>query len=128
MRKQFSQIMKVFYKIAISSKWLFFRGPRELARKLKLLAFSQNWEIGPVFTKGCHHGWPQEEKISTTCRTLKKCQPEKEIFQSMTYNTYKSPLRNVFFLCLSQIWLRYGRNRNKQTDWFWLDKVVNKMH
>ena len=32
-----------------------------LARKLKLLTFSRNWEIRLVFTKGHHHGWPPEK-------------------------------------------------------------------
>ena len=29
---------------------------RTLARKLKLMTFSQNWEITQVFTKSPHHG------------------------------------------------------------------------
>ena len=33
---------------------------RALARKLKMMAFPQNWEIRLVFTKGCHHGWRQD--------------------------------------------------------------------
>ena len=30
---------------------------RVLSRNLKLMTFSQNWEIRLVFTKSCHHGW-----------------------------------------------------------------------
>ena len=33
---------------------------RALARKLKLLMFSQNLEVRLVFTKGCHHCWRQD--------------------------------------------------------------------
>ena len=33
---------------------------RALARKLKLLMFSQNVEVRLVFTKGCHHCWRQD--------------------------------------------------------------------
>ena len=42
---------------------------RALARKLKLMTFSPNWEIRTVFTKGCHHGWQQAIFYITTCRT-----------------------------------------------------------
>ena len=46
--------------------------------------------------------------------------PGKETFQGMAlYNTHKSTLRNVFLF----VYHRHGIwNRNKYTDWFWLDK------
>ena len=43
---------------------------RELAIKLKLLTFSQNWEIRLVFTEGRRHGWRQEKSFSEIHRTL----------------------------------------------------------
>ena len=35
------------------------RDGRALARKLKLMTFSPNWEIRLVFTKGGHYSWRQ---------------------------------------------------------------------
>ena len=43
---------------------------RALARKLKLMMFSGNWEIWQVFTKGRHHGWQKEILFGTTHRML----------------------------------------------------------
>ena len=55
--------------------------------------------------------------FGATCRTLKKCQPEKEIFQSMTYNRYKWPLRNVFFFVYHKLgWDMDGIEINIQVD------------
>ena len=36
---------------------------RALARKLKLLTFSQNWGIRILSTKGRHYSWRQEKKL-----------------------------------------------------------------
>ena len=70
---------------------------RALARKLKLLRFSQNWEIRLAFAKGHHYAWRQEKKNWYNPQNAGK-HPGKEIFQSITlYNTHKSPLSNVFF-------------------------------
>ena len=33
---------------------------KALARKLKLMTFSRNWEIKQVCTKDRHYGWQQE--------------------------------------------------------------------
>ena len=75
-----------------------------LARKLKWLMFSQNWEIRVVFTKCSYHGWQQENIFWYNVENAGKRNPGKEIFQSMTlYNTHKSPLRNVFFFVYDQL-------------------------
>ena len=75
-----------------------------LARKLKWLMFSQNWEIRVVFTKCSYHGWQQENIFWYNVQNAGKRNPGKEIFQSMTlYNTHKSPLRNVFFFVYDQL-------------------------
>ena len=47
-------------KRVITSNWY-----RALARKLKVLTFSQNWEIRLVFTKGRHHGWRKKKTLKT---------------------------------------------------------------
>ena len=65
--------------------------------------------------------------FGTTCKTLIKCQPEKEIFQTMTFsNTHKSPLRKVFFF----VYYKLGWNMNgiEIGRLIWPDKVVNKMY
>ena len=68
-----------------------------------------------MFSKGHHHGWPQEKNFLVQPIECWKRHSEKEIFQSMTlYSTHKSILRNVFssfVINLVGIW-----NRNKQTD------------
>ena len=71
---------------------------RALARKLKLLTFSQNREIRQVFTKGLHHFWQQNFFFWQNPQNAGKPHPGKEIFQSMTlHSRHKSPLKNVFF-------------------------------
>ena len=67
---------------------------RVLARKLKLTSFSGNWEIRLTFTT------VDDKKfffLATTRRTLQNSILGKN-FQSMTYNTHKSPPKKVFFL------------------------------
>ena len=45
---------------------------RALARKLKVMAFSRNWEIRQAYTKDRRYGWQQGIFFFsfTTCRTL----------------------------------------------------------
>ena len=46
---------------------------RALARKLRLIAFSRNWEIRQVCTKDRHHGWQQEFfLLQTVPKTLER--------------------------------------------------------
>ena len=72
---------------------------RALARKLKLMTFSQNWEIS-VYQKT--PPWLATNFFCYNLQNSGKHDSGKEIFQSMAlYNTYKSPLRNAICLCLS---------------------------
>ena len=106
------QILKMlhnyFYLIenyVIIKKLIWFKikyNARALARKLKLMMFSWNWDIRQVCTKDHHHCWQQEIFFCYNTQNATKCRPGKEIFQSMIlYNTNKSPMRNIFFLYLS---------------------------
>ena len=60
---------------------------RALARKLKLMTFSRNWEIRLVFTKGRHHGWQQEFFLAATRRALENAILEKKFSKEWHYTT-----------------------------------------
>ena len=55
---------------------------RALARKLKWLTSSRNWEIRLAFTKGRHHGWRQENFFGKTSRKLENAILEKKYFRA----------------------------------------------
>ena len=85
--------IKMKNKGVITSNWY-----RALARKLKLLTFSQNWEIRLVFTKGRHHGWRKKFFFVATSRTLEIAILWKKYFRAWHSTTHKLPLINVFVL------------------------------
>ena len=65
--------------------------------------------------------------FGTICKTLTKCQPEKEIFQTITFNnTHKSPLRNFFFFVYHK--LGWDMDGIEIGILIWPDKVVNNMY
>ena len=101
---------------------------RALARKLKLLTFSKNWEIRLVFTKDRHHGWQQENLFWYNPQNARKYHPGKEIFQSMTlYNKQKLALRNAIGINIWDKSLRYGIEISRKID-FGQIKVVNNIN
>ena len=55
---------------------------KALARKLKLVTFSRNWEIKQVCTKDRHYGWQQEIFFITTRRTLQNAVLGKKYFKA----------------------------------------------
>ena len=82
---------------------------RALARKLKLMTFSQNWGIRLVFAKRPHHDW-QQICFVTTQRTLKNAILGKKYFRSWHYTTYTNHHWEIFFslfiINLVGIWTR----------------------
>ena len=58
----FKSLPRILSSLSVSY-WTWFSSPmcmfnsRALARKLKLLVFSPNWEIRLVFMESGHHGW-----------------------------------------------------------------------
>ena len=60
---------------------------RVLARKLKLLTFSQNWENTLVPIKGRHRRWQQEQFFGIICKTLENVMTGKKYFRVYHYKT-----------------------------------------
>ena len=58
------------------------QGNKALARKLKVMMFSPNWEIILVFSKGHHYGWRQEIFFATTRRMLENAILGKKYFKA----------------------------------------------
>ena len=95
-------------------------GLQGISQKIKTAgAFSWKWEIRVVFMKSGHHSWQQENFFSYNPLIAGKYHLGEKYFRVWHCTTHKSPLGNVRFFVYHKLgtW-----NRNKQADWFWLDK------
>ena len=86
---------------------------RALARKLKLLTFSRNWEFRLVFTKRRHHGWRQKTFFGTTHRMLENAILGKKYFRAWLYRAHTNHHWEMFFFSLFIVNLVRIWNRNK---------------